>query len=369
MTSWDTLEYEGLPQAVIDELRLIFPPSPDDAFVQVGRCANTGKDITLCYSAFGDPADPCILLIMGMNATSIMWDIRFCLYLAQAGFYVVRYDNRDVGLSTHLDDCGSPFILRLALPAWASIGEGGVSYTLEDMSEDAAGLLRALKINKAHIVGCSMGGMIAQLLMLRHPEMVASMCLLSTSAGVPSPKPLLLLNILDQPECPTDVQSVIDYRVRFFKAIAGEMPFDEHEFRLGMWYDFTRAPYLRGARRHLAAIARAKDRSAALKAHVNQGVDTRIDRSSGTDHSSTSPGAAGTAKPGYFPVVVLHGGKDPLIPLSHGQHLADCIEGARLVVFPKMGHYFPKELFRPIGDEIILNARSAAVTVTKTPPL
>ncbi|KAG5481875.1 hypothetical protein LSCM4_06952 [Leishmania orientalis] len=355
----------GLPQDVLDELSRIYPRPPDDALVQVGRCASTGKVITLCYSAFGDPSDPCILLIMGMNVSSLLWDSRFCKYLADAGFYVIRYDNRDVGLSTHLDEYPSPCILRLALPAWASVGEGPVAYTLEDMAEDAAGLLKALKISQAHIVGCSMGGMIAQLLTLRHPEMVASLCLHSTSAGFAWPKPSLLLNILDQPVCPSDVHSVIDYRVRFFKAVAGDMPFYEREFRLGMWFDFARASYQGGARRHLTAIVRSKDRSAALKAHINRGCDAGK-CSLGNERNSSSPCASGTTPSRYIPVVVLHGGKDPLIRLSSAQHLANCIRGARLVVFPRMGHYFSEEMYRPIADEIILNARTDATAMTET---
>ncbi|CAM37929.1 hydrolase-like protein [Leishmania braziliensis MHOM/BR/75/M2904] len=360
-------EYIDLPQDVLDELRRIFMHHPEEMFVQVGRCASTGKDITLCYSTFGNPSDPCILLIMGMNASSLMWDSRFCCHLAAAGFYVIRYDNRDVGLSTRLDEYPSPFILQLALPAWASIGERPIAYTLEDMAEDAAGLLRALKISQAHIVGCSMGGMIAQLLTLRHPEMVSSLCLHSTSAGASWPKPLLLLNLLDQPASTNDVHSVLDYRVRFFKAVAGEMAFHEYEFRLGMWFDFVRAPSQGGGRRHLAAIARSKDRSAALKAHINRGTNNATN-SSGNERSSASPLGESTVSSRHIPVVVLHGGKDPLIPLSNAQHLANCINGARLVVFPKMGHYFSKEMHQPIADEIILNARLSAVTMGKTIP-
>ncbi|GET87663.1 hydrolase-like protein [Leishmania tarentolae] len=357
----------NLPPAVLEELSRLFPRPPEEGFACVGRCASTGKEVTLCYSVFGDPADPCILLIMGMNATSLMWDIRFCGYLAAAGFYVIRYDNRDVGLSTHFDEYSPPFILRMVLPTWASIGEGPLAYTLDDMAEDAAGLLKALKISQAHIVGCSMGGMIAQLLTLRHPEMVASLCLHSTSAGSPWPRASVLLNILDQPENTRDVHSVLDYRVRFFKAVAGDMTFHEREFRLGMWFDFVRAPYQGGARRHLAAIVRAKDRSAALRAYINQGTSTMA---SGSDdkRGSSSPPASGTAPSRCIPVVVLHGGKDPLVVLSNGQHLASCIKGARLVVFPKMGHYFSKDMFRPIADEVILNARTDAAAMVNALP-
>ncbi|KAG5481563.1 hypothetical protein LSCM1_05586 [Leishmania martiniquensis] len=352
-----------LPPTVLDELCRIYPRPPDDALVEVGRCASTGKDITLCYSAFGKPSDPCILLIMGMNASSLMWDSRFCYYLAEAGFYVIRYDNRDVGLSTHLDEYPSPCILRLALPAWASIGESPVAYTLEDMAEDAAGLLKALKISQAHVVGCSMGGMIAQLLTLRHPEMVASLCLHSTSARFAWPRPSLLLNILDRPSSTSDVDSVLDYRVRFFKAVAGDMTFYEREFRLGMWYDFARASYQGGARRHLAAIARSQDRSAALRAHINRGC--AAGKASDASERRSASCASGEAPPRYIPVVVLHGGKDPLILLSNAQHLANCISGARLVVFPKMGHYFSAEMYRPIADEIILNARAGVSPVAE----
>lgn len=329
-----------LPSEILAELRTIYPPAPEDKFVQVGRCHSTNKDITICYNTFGNPQDPCMLLIMGLNSTATYWDTRFCLYLAEAGFYVIRYDSRDVGLSTHFDEYAAPNILRMALPAWASLGESPLAYTLEDMAEDAVGLLRALHIPTAHIVGCSMGGMIAQHIVLAHPDLVTSLCLHSTSTGVAWPKPQILLNLLDAPESSTDVHAILDYRERFYKAMSGDMAFHEREFRLGMWWDVARSNYGGGAGRHLAAIARSADRAALLKARVN---------------ASSAPSTT------LLPVVILHGGKDPIIPVGNAERLAECINGAKLVIYPRMGHYFSKDMFKLLADEMILNARSNAI--------
>lgn len=337
-----------MPPDVLAELRTIYPESPKDEFVNVGRCQSTHKDITICYNTFGDRRNPCMLLIMGLSSTAVFWDSRLCHYLADAGFYVIRYDNRDVGLSTNFDEYPAPNILRMALPAWASVGEAPLAYTLEDMANDAAGLLGALKIPKAHIVGCSMGGMIAQLLALHHKELVASLCLHSTSAGFAWPKPQMLINLLDAPESTEDVQSVLDYRVRYYKAMSGDMEFYEHEFRLGMWWDVVRANYHGGTGRHIAAIVRSRDRGELLKAQLNR--DEGHPHAAGTSSAPTST---------YVPVVILHGGKDPIIPVANARRLAECVNGSKLVIFPRMGHYFSKDMFKLLGDEMILNARSA----------
>ncbi|KPI83997.1 hydrolase-like protein [Leptomonas seymouri] len=339
-----------LPPDVLAELHAIFGESPEDRFARVGRCHSSHRDITICYQTFGDPQNPCMLLIMGLKCTVSFWDSRFCRYIAEQGFYVVRFDNRDVGLSTDFDDYPAPNILRMALPSWASIGEAPLAYTLDDMANDTVGLLRALNITKAHIVGCSMGGMIAQLVALHHPEVVLSLCLHSTTAGVPWPKPSILISMLDGPESPDDVQSVLDYRERFYKSMAGDMKFYEHEFRLGMWWDVVRSNYRAGAGRQLAAIVRSPDRGARLKAKLNHGVGRP--RSAATALATTAT---------HVPVVVLHGGKDPTVPVEHAQHLAECINGSKLVIFPRMGHYFSKDMFKLLADEMILNARSVAV--------
>ncbi|KPA76241.1 putative mitochondrial hydrolase-like protein [Leptomonas pyrrhocoris] len=343
-----------LPPEVLAELDSIFTMAPKDEFAEIGRCRTTQKDITICYNTFGDPRNPCMLLIMGLSSPGTYWDTRFCRYIADKGFYVVRYDNRDLGLSTHFDGYPAPNILRLALPAWASLGEVPLAYTLDDMADDAVGLLRTLNIKKAHIVGCSMGGMIAQLVALHHPEVVASLCLHSTSTGAPWPKPGMLINMLDGPESPDDVQCVLDYRVRLYKAMAGDMKFYEHEFRIGMWWDVVRSNYHDGAGRHLAAIVRSPDRSELLRTQLNRVEGPQ--RVTGTPSSLLPPTAS------HIPVVVLHGGRDPTIPVRHARHLAECINGSKLVIFPHMGHYFSKDMFRLLADEMVLNARGVAVT-------
>lgn len=348
----------GVPPAVLQELRRTHPSPPDDQFAYVGKCASTGKDVTLCYSTFGRGTDPCVLLIMGMDSSALFWDSRFCTYLAAAGFFVIRYDNRDVGLSTFFDEYPRPAMLHLALPAWASIKEIPPPYTLEDMADDAAGLLRALGIAKAHVVGCSMGGMIAQRLILRHPELVASLCLHSTSCGGAWPRPSMLIHLLDRPESSSSVQSVLDFRVRFFRAVAGEIDFDEHAFRTGMWYEYARSSHHASA--HFPAIARARDYTEELKTRINR------EPAAAAAGKPSAEGAGATSI--HVPVVIVHGGKDPLIPIVNAQRMAEAIHGARLVIFPKMGHYFPPALHRAVADVIILNARSAVDPPTPAPP-
>ncbi|MBO0886042.1 MAG: alpha/beta fold hydrolase, partial [Acidimicrobiales bacterium] len=133
--------------------------------------ATEANGILICYEAMGDPADPTLLLVMGLGCQLVEWDEPLCQKLVEHGFHVLRYDNRDVGLSTKMDDAPVPDLLALAGGDASS-----ASYTVEDMADDVAGLLEALDIERAHVVGASMGGMIAQALAIRHPDRVASLC-------------------------------------------------------------------------------------------------------------------------------------------------------------------------------------------------
>src|SRR3954451_3945908 len=153
----------------------------------------TANGIQIEYETFGDGSNPPLLLIMGLGAQMIVWDTEFCQQLADRGFFVIRFDNRDVGLSTHFDDAPVPDI------AAAMQGDtSSASYTLSDMASDAAGLLDALGIRAAHIVGASMGGMIAQTFAIEHPDKTLSLCSImsttgDTAVGQPTPEALAML--------------------------------------------------------------------------------------------------------------------------------------------------------------------------------
>lgn len=357
----------------------IGPTQAADTYATVCRCKSTGRDITICYNTYGCPDDPCMLLIMGLNCPGPYWDTRFCTILADAGFYVIRYDNRDSGLSTRFDDLAAPSLLRLALPRWASIGEVRLPYSIDDMADDAAGLLDHLGVRQASVVGCSMGGMVAQSLVLRFPARVRSLCLLSTSSGAPRPQPHIMLGFFDSPKDDRP-ESIVEYKVRNFRALAGRLPFPLEEFRVTMRWTVDRSPYEGGYMRHMTAIARSPDRAGQLSTRLNRayraavapegrGLMSIFREVARTLRGRFHPAdpvkaaeerqaveAARRAEP-FIPVLVLHGGSDPIIPVANAHRLSELIPGARLVVFPEMGHYFPSMLFDGLAQEIILNAR------------
>lgn len=364
--------------ALPDVLATVWPPSPKDEFVKVGRCRHSGREITICYNAFGKPSDPCILLIMGLACPGPYWDSRFCTMLANAGYFVIRYDNRDSGLSTHLDDLKEPNIFRLALPRWLSLFEGKVPYFIDNMADDAVGLLDALGISQVSLVGCSLGGAIAQSIVIRYPERVRSLCLLSTSSGVPMPEPRILLGLLDHAK-DSSTEAILDYKVRNFRSLAGKLPFPTEEFRAGMRWTVERSNYEGGKGRQLTAMARSPDRSnqllqvnAAYRPSVaakGNGFLSLVRDVALWGYCCVCPGgfnakatravsaAADPKRPPFIPVLILHGGSDPIIPPSNAEKLASLLVGAKLVLFPEMGHYFPSSMFEPLTQEILLNVK------------
>ncbi len=256
--------------------------------------------ITIEYETFGDASSPPVLLIMGLGAQLIAWDTEFCTALADAGYFVVRFDNRDVGLSTWFDDVP-------ASPA---------PYSLVDMADDAAGLLDALGIDAAHIVGASMGGMIAQTFAIAHPSRTLSLVsIMSTtgnrSVGAPTPEALAAL----MAPRPTTREEAIEFGLKVSTVVGSPgYPADEQRARERLAATFDRAVNPAGFARQIAAINAQPDRTASLGA-----VEV--------------------------PTLVIHGDADPLVTPSGGQATAEAVPGARLMMIPGMGHNLPPELF------------------------
>jgi pimeloyl-ACP methyl ester carboxylesterase len=267
--------------------------------------------VVLWYETAGDPADPVLLLVTGLGAQLIDWAPDFVELLAGVGFRVVLYDNRDSGLSTVLDH----------------LGVSGVPYRLADLAADAAGLLRALGVARAHIVGVSMGGMIAQQLTIDHPDLVASLCSIMSTTGDPSVgRPTAeAAALLGRPPAATREEAVAAGVDGFRVTGSPAYPVDEADLRMRAAARYDRGYHPWGTRRQYAAIVASPDRTAALR-------QVRI------------------------PTVVIHGDADPLVTLSGGQATAAAVPGARLLVIPGMGHDLPVETWPDIIDAITANA-------------
>jgi len=268
--------------------------------------------IELEYDSFGAKSGRPLLLIMGLGGQSIMWDEGFCEALAARGHFVVRYDNRDVGLSTKFDAAGVPNPMELMMQSAAG-KTPAVPYTLDDMADDAAGLLDALGLDSAHVCGASMGGMIAQTLAIRHGRRLRSLVSIMSSTGNPSlpqAKPEAMAVLMTPP--PTDRAGSLDAAVRTWRTIGSPgFPFDEAKIRerAGRLYDRNFHP--QGVARQLAAIV---------------GHGSRVEK---LKHVTT-------------PTLVIHGAADPLVPLEGGRDTARAIPGAELLVIEGMGHDLPE---------------------------
>jgi pimeloyl-ACP methyl ester carboxylesterase len=281
--------------------------------------------VDIVYETIGDPSDPPLLLVMGLGMQLIHWDLELCEQLAERGFHVIRFDNRDAGLSTKVS-APVPNVMRLmaGLPT-------KVPYLLSDMAADTFGLLDHLGIERAHVVGTSMGGMIAQQMAIEMPERVLSLASMMSTTGdrvVGTPK-LRVWSVLTR-RAPNDRDAYIEYFARVFRMIGSPAyRVDEERVRdlAGATYDRCHHPA--GTGRQLAAVLASGSRTAALK---------ELD----------------------VPAVVIHGEADPLLPLRGGRATANAIPGAELITIPGMGHDLPKELWPTFVEAIVGNAARAA---------
>jgi pimeloyl-ACP methyl ester carboxylesterase len=281
--------------------------------------------IEVAYETFGDPADPTALLIMGLGVQMLGWDEEFCELLVERGFYVVRFDNRDVGRSTKVEGGPRPDIMAVAAGDTSS-----ASYTLDEMAEDCAGLLDHLGVEAAHVVGASQGGMIGQTLAISRPERVLSLVSIMSTTGdraVGQPHPEALPALLTSP--PGDREGFAEFVVGTWKVIGspGFEP-DEDALRARAAASYDRGIHPDGTARQLVAVLASGDRTDALR---------RLE----------------------VPTVVIHGTDDPLIDVSGGEATAAAIPGARLELIPGMGHDLPRELWPRFVDLIVENAARA----------
>jgi pimeloyl-ACP methyl ester carboxylesterase len=274
----------------------------------------SANGIEIAYDTFGAAEARPLVLIMGLGTQLINWDEEFCEALAAAGHFVVRFDNRDAGLSTHLHEAGAPDLV-------AALGGdvSGAPYRLADMADDTAGLAEALGLEGVHVLGVSMGGMIAQEFAIRHPGRTLSLTsIMSTPSPEAGPPTERALGTMLTPS-PPDRASVIRRALEAWKVLGSPgYPMDEKRVTRVAGESFDRSFDPPGFGRQFAAILASGDRTAALRELS-------------------------------VPALVIHGEDDPLVRLSGGVATADAIPGARLLTFPGMGHDLP----RPLWPEIV----------------
>ena len=287
------------------------------------------------YETVGDPAGRPLLLVQGLGAQLTSVEDGLCQELASRGFLVIRYDNRDAGLSTWFDDAGPVNLASI----WAG-DHATLAYTLEDMADDAAGVLDAAGVASAHVAGISLGGMIAQLLATRHPGRVRSLAsIMSTTGdravGRPSGEAASVL----VSAMPDEREAFIEQVVANARAVSAgtAFPFDEEAVRRGAARGYDRAYHPKGTGRQFAAILAAGDRTAALG-------QIRV------------------------PTVVIHGGEDQVIGVSGGEATAAAIPGARLVVVPGLGHELPPGFWPDLAGTLVEVADRGATLEPPEPP-
>ncbi len=291
------------------------------------------------YDTLGKPDDPAIVLIMGLGMQLTSWPEAFCQSLVKAGFRVVRFDNRDCGLSTQATG-----VRHTPLPLAFMASFFGLpvhsAYTLGDMAQDTVGVMDALHINQAHVVGVSMGGMIAQVMAANFPHRVLSLTSVMSSSGnrrVSQPSTKAGRVLLKRPTNPNDQSAVIDHLVHLFGVIGSPTyPENSVDLRRRITQGVQRAYSPAGTTRQLMAILASGDRRKLLR----------------------------TIK---IPTLVIHGDADPLVPLSAGRDTAQHIAGANFRIIPGMGHDLPAALLPQLAAWIVAHCEGVAVPHALTP--
>ena len=266
------------------------------------------NSIEIEYDTFGDPSSEPFLLIMGLGYQMIRWRVDFCNQLAKRGLYVIRFDNRDVGLSTKLEELGVPDIMKatFAIQKGESVE---VPYTLEDMAADAIGLLDFLNIEKAHVCGASLGGFIAQILAYKNPQRILTLCSIMSSTGNPELPPAKpeVLQMLFTPT-PSDRDAYIEFKIKQRRMIFGTgFPFNEDVQRKIAVESYDRCHYPPGYTRQLIASLVSGDRRSKIA----------------------------TIK---VPTLIIHGADDPLVLVEHGRDTANTIPNSELLIIDGLGH-------------------------------
>jgi len=296
-------------------------------------CENPGMpyahngSVELYYETMGSPSDPPMLLVMGLGAQMIVWPDGFCQGLADRGYFVIRHDNRDVGLSSTTPG-PVPDVIALMGAAFAGQPVSGTPYTLSEMAADSMAVLDALGIERSHIMGASMGGMIVQTIAIEHPARVASMTsIMSTPHVTIGPaEPSAMEALMMAP--PTSRDEAVEQGIKATRLFSGPL-FDEDKAAMMAAASYDRSFRPVGAAFQIAAIMASPDRTPLLRS-----VDA--------------------------PTLVVHGRVDPLITLPGGEATAAAVPGASLLVLDEMGHDLPEPLWPTVFDAVdALSARSA----------
>ena len=285
--------------------------------------------IELHYEEHGKSSDPAMLLIMGFGAQLTLWPEELVDALVAEGFRVIRYDNRDVGLSQKFDGVKTPGLVKMTLLSKIGLTPR-VPYTLEDMAKDGIGLLDALGIGRAHIVGASMGGMIAQHVAAKFPERCLSFTQIFSTTGdpkLPAAKKEALQALVTRPKSDAE-EALVEHGIMLARTIGSPAyPSAEDRLRERTLVSVRRSFYPQGPTRHLSAIVADGDRSAMLR-------DISV------------------------PTLVLHGEDDPLVPCEGGRATAACIPHAKLKTIPGWGHDLPLELVDRLASDIAGHAKA-----------
>lgn len=292
----------------------------------------TANGISITFEDKGPKDAPAILLVMGLGGQLTLWPDEFVDALVAHGFRVIRYDNRDVGLSTRFDAAGVPNLKWMFVKAALKLPVRS-AYTLADMAADGMALLDHLGIDRAHVVGASMGGMIAQHIAARYPARVLSLTSVMSTTGNPRlPRAQKeAMRVLANRPMNGDPEALIAYSVNAARVIGSpDYPAAEDRLQRRVRSDFERGWYPQGVARQMAAIVADGDRRTMLK----------------------------TIK---APTLVIHGEADPLVPIAGGRDTAEAIPGARLLTIPGMGHDLPLALVDTLADAVAGHAKGVAV--------
>ena len=283
-------------------------------------------DVDLCCDVMGSLDDPVVMLVAGLGRSLVGWDDGFCQRLIDEGFGVVRFDNRDAGLSSRI--AGAP---RFDLAAARRGGRDAVAYTLVDMANDAVGLLDLLGVDSAHLAGSSMGGMIIQTMAIHHPDRVRSLCSIMSTTGAPDagqPTPEAMAVLMQRPA--DDRENYVTTQLANYQVIGSRGALADEAWQRGRFERFwDRGVDAEATARQMMAIVASGDRTAGL-------AGVRV------------------------PTMVIHGDADTLVPLDGGRATARAVPGAELVVIEDMGHELPPAAWPQVVAALVANARRAA---------